>query len=81
MKPITEFTALNPKVYSFMVYWDKERHLKAKGVTKSFQILLRHDKYNNTLETNELEDVEQMRIMMFRIHVYKLKCNKVALNV
>ena len=80
MKPITEFIALNPKVYSFIVYGDKERHSKAKGVTKSFQILLRHDKYNNTLETNKQEDVVQMRIMMFRRHVYTLECNKVALS-
>jgi hypothetical protein len=80
MRPITEFVALKPKLYSFLILGDDKTHSKAKGVTKTSQKDIKHEDYKRCLETNMDQNIEQIRIQTFKRHVYTIKQNKKALS-
>lgn len=81
MVPITEFIALKPKMYSFLIHGDEKKHLKVKGISKSLQKHeLQHSDYTTCMQTNKDKEVKQTRIAMFERHVFTYVENKKALS-
>ena len=80
-KPITEFVALKPKMYSYTVEGSDDKNLKAKGISKNLSKKeLNHEKYKEQLEKEEELKLKETRIQIFRRHVYTVKFNKIALS-
>ena len=76
---IKEFTALNPKVYSFESAHECSK--KLKGISKVVvEKEITHSDYNNVLETGNKINRDVTSIRSFDHQLYTLKTNKTALT-
>jgi hypothetical protein len=81
LKPIQEFIALCPKSYSFLLDGENDKHIKSKGVTKSYvKKNVTHMDYNECLQTGVQTIGEQMTIRAFKHQIYTYKFDKVILS-
>jgi len=80
MIPVIEWIALKPKLYSFLIEGDDKMHVKCKGITRGVSKKLKHEQFRNCLHTNKILHQDQVRIQMFKRHVYTLYSEKVALS-
>ena len=77
--PMKEFTALNPKVYSFEGMHENAK--KLKGVSKVVvKKEIKHKDYNNVLATGESIKKDVVGIRSFNHQLYTIKTNKTALT-
>ena len=77
--PMKEFTALNPKVYSFKSV--NENCKKSKGVSKVVvKKDITHNDYNNVLATGESIKRDVVGFRSFNHQIYTVKTNKTALT-
>ena len=77
--PMKEFTALNPKVYSFEGV--NESSKKLKGVSKVVvKKEIQHNDYNNVLKTGQVIKKDVVGIRSFNHQLYTVKTNKTALT-
>jgi hypothetical protein len=86
MIPITEFVALKPKLYSFLVHGEEKvngeekKHLKAKGITRGAQKDMKHEMFTECARNCKDKDIKQVRIQMFKRQVYTLETSKKGLS-
>lgn len=80
MIPITEFVALKPKLYSFLVHGEDKKHLKAKGITRGAQKDMKHEMFTECARSCKDVDIKQVRIQMFKRQVYTLETSKKGLS-
>jgi hypothetical protein len=80
MIPITEFVALKPKLYSFLVHGENKKHLKAKGITRGAQKDMKHEMFTECARNCKDVDIKQVRIQMFKRQVYTLETSKKGLS-
>jgi hypothetical protein len=85
--PMKEFTALNPKVYSFknVSHPDfengKDNFKKLKGISKVVvKKEIKHTDYNTVLETGKSVKKDVIGIRSFNHQLYTVKTNKTALT-
>jgi hypothetical protein len=77
--PMKEFTALNPKVYSFES--EIENAKKLKGVSKVVvKKEITHNDYNNVLATGKSIKRDVVGFRSFNHQIYTVKTNKTALT-
>ena len=77
--PMKEFTALNPKVYSFEGV--NENAKKLKGVSKVVvKKEITHNDYNNVLKTGDSVKRDVVGFRSFNHQIYTVKTNKTALT-
>jgi len=77
--PMKEFTASNPKVYSFEGV--NECSQKLKGVSKVVvKKEIQHNDYNNVLKTGQVIKKDVVGIRSFNHQLYTVKTNKTALT-
>ena len=77
--PMKEFTALNPKVYSFQGV--NENAKKLKGVSKVVvKKEITHNDYNTVLQTGESIKRDVVGFRSFEHQIYTVKTNKTALT-
>ena len=77
--PMKEFTALNPKVYSFEGV--NENAKKLKGVSKVVvKKEITHEDYNKVLKTGESVKRDVVGFRSFNHQIYTVKTNKTALT-
>lgn len=77
--PMKEFTALNPKVYSFESAHECSK--KLKGISKVVvKKEITHADYNNVLETGKKLNRDVVSIRSFEHQLYTVKTNKTALT-
>ena len=77
--PMKEFTALNPKVYSFESA--KECSKKLKGISKVVvKKEITHSDYNDVLETGKKISRDVVSIRSFEHQLYTVKTHKTALT-
>ena len=85
--PMKEFTALNPKVYSFTNVSHKDceegqdNFKKLKGISKVVvKKEITHDDYNKVLESGESIKRDVIGFRSFEHQIYTVKTNKTALT-
>ena len=79
-KIMTEFVALRPKTYSYLMDDDSESK-KAKGTKKSvIKKILKFNNYKDCLLNNQIVLKSQQRLKSERHNVYTKEINKIALS-
>jgi hypothetical protein len=84
-KLITEFVGLRPKLYSYTVYNDKKKHVRAKGVKKSaVQHDINHQNYKQALFGTKQEEIIQhcsFNLIRSKLHkIQSIHVNKISLS-
>lgn len=81
MIPITEFIALRPKMYSYLVENSDEKHMKAKGVRKCVtKKNISHQMYYDTLMNNKKMYHKQSTIRSEKHQIKTIEQNKISLS-